>query len=186
MDAKWGLRTSQIRPAAIEHPRSGEIVWFNQADQWHPSNLPESIRAAVLSITGEADLPTNAYYGDGSPIEVEPLDAVRAAFAKVVMKFPWQQGDVLLVDNMLTTHGRASFAGPRKVVLAMGGGSTWGRSMHCRRPGQGLQLRGDGLAKSPQFTLRCEPPRLRADCEGTAAPLRQEHTDGSMVHDLGP
>jgi hypothetical protein len=33
--------------------------------------------------------------------------------------FPWQRGDILMLDNMLASHGREPFAGPRKVIVAM-------------------------------------------------------------------
>jgi len=33
------LRTAQVRAAVATHPATGETVWFNQVDQWHPSNL---------------------------------------------------------------------------------------------------------------------------------------------------
>jgi len=33
--------------------------------------------------------------------------------------FPWAEGDVLMLDNMLCAHAREPFAGPRKVVVAM-------------------------------------------------------------------
>ncbi len=33
--------------------------------------------------------------------------------------FAWQAGDVLMLDNMLVAHGRSTFQGPRKVVVAM-------------------------------------------------------------------
>ncbi len=32
---------------------------------------------------------------------------------------PWQEGDILLIDNMLAAHARSPFTGPRKVLVAM-------------------------------------------------------------------
>jgi alpha-ketoglutarate-dependent taurine dioxygenase len=36
-----------------------------------------------------------------------------------MVELPWRQGDILLIDNMLTAHARNPFTGPRKVVVAM-------------------------------------------------------------------
>lgn len=40
IDFEWkkngSLRISHIRPAIATHPKTGEAVWFNQADQFHP------------------------------------------------------------------------------------------------------------------------------------------------------
>ncbi|HYM00575.1 MAG TPA: TauD/TfdA family dioxygenase, partial [Blastocatellia bacterium] len=124
IEFEWGedgsLRTSQIRPALATHPRTGERVWFNQADQWHWSNLGPEISMALRSGSGEDHLPIAAYYGDGSPIELEALDQIRAAFKQLAVKFPWAEGDILLIDNMLVAHGRMPYTGPRKVLVAMG------------------------------------------------------------------
>jgi hypothetical protein len=118
---RGGLRTSQIRPAAIKHPVTGTPVWFNQVDQWHPTNLEDAVRTAMLALMSEKDLPINAYYGDGSPLEPAVLDEIRWVFERASIKLPWQEGDVLLVDNTMVAHGRSPFTGPREVVLAMGG-----------------------------------------------------------------
>ena len=124
IDFKWkddgGLWTSQVRPSVISHPKTGEPVWFNQADQWHPSNLGPELAKELWSVSTEAELPINAYYGDDSPIETETLDEIRELFQQVKIAFRWQQGDILLIDNILVAHGRRPFAGPRKIVVAMG------------------------------------------------------------------
>jgi alpha-ketoglutarate-dependent taurine dioxygenase len=113
------LRTRQVCQAVAAHPRTGEAVWFNQAHLFHVSALEEAVREALLEVVDEADLPRHVYYGDGSPIEEAILDEIRAAYDSVTIRFPWQQGDVLMLDNMLAAHGRAPFKGPRRVVVAM-------------------------------------------------------------------
>jgi alpha-ketoglutarate-dependent taurine dioxygenase len=115
-----GLWTSQVRHAVATHPRTGEQVWFNQVDQWHPSNLGEEVARALKATTREEDLPINAYHGDGSPLSPEDLEEVRQAYRDVMVTFPWREGDVLVVDNMLVAHGRMPFSGPRRVMVAMG------------------------------------------------------------------
>jgi amino acid adenylation domain-containing protein len=124
IDFRWqedgGLWTSQVRPAAITHPATGESVWFNQVHQFHPSNLGEEAAKALLALHREQDLPVNATYGDGTPLEDEALAAVRAAYQEATIAFPWQEHDLLLMDNMLMAHGRRPFGGPRRIVVAMG------------------------------------------------------------------
>ncbi|XXS98550.1 TauD/TfdA family dioxygenase [Sorangium sp. So ce363] len=113
------LRTRQVCQAVATHPRTGEHVWFNQAHLFHVSNLEPAAREALLSIFAEEDLPRNAMYGDGSPIEGAALDEIRDVYRQLAVEFAWQEGDVLLADNMLVAHGRAPFRGPRKVLVAM-------------------------------------------------------------------
>ncbi|GGH50414.1 hypothetical protein GCM10008014_15510 [Paenibacillus silvae] len=113
------LRTRQVCQAVENHPVTGETLWFNQAHLFHVSSLPEETRSSLLAVMKEEDLPRNTYYGDGSPIEIEVLDAIREAYRKAIIVFPWQEGDVLMLDNMLIAHGRNPFVGQRKVVVAM-------------------------------------------------------------------
>jgi amino acid adenylation domain-containing protein len=113
------LCTRQVCQAVARHPVTGEEVWFNQAHLFHISNLAPEARDALTALMRVEDLPRNAYYGDGSPIEDATLAEVREAFRRAQVSFPWQAGDVLLVDNMKVSHGRAPFTGPRRVVVAM-------------------------------------------------------------------
>src|SRR6185295_11544764 len=38
------LRTSQVCQAVATHPKTGDVVWFNQAHLFHVSSLPPAIR----------------------------------------------------------------------------------------------------------------------------------------------
>lgn len=113
------LRTTQINPATAVHPVTGDKIWFNQAHLFHVSNLGSDMADTLIASLGEENLPRNAYYGDGSPIEPEALDTIRAAYEQTKIKFTWQKNDLLLLDNMLFTHGRESFTGARKVLTGM-------------------------------------------------------------------
>lgn len=113
------LRTRQVCQAAATHPQTGESVWFNQAHLFHVSNLQPEVRSTLLSMYQQEDLPRQAYYGDGSIIETADLDKIREVYAKESVMFPWQKGDILMVDNMLVAHGRMPFVGSRKIVVGM-------------------------------------------------------------------
>lgn len=125
MDFEWRdggrLRTRHARPAIARHPRTGETVWFNQANVHHPSSLPPALRESLLAVAADPECPmdVNAFYGDGTPIPDEDLAAVRRAYEEETALFPWRQGDVLVVDNMLVAHGRSPYTGPRKIVVLM-------------------------------------------------------------------
>jgi len=58
-------------------------------------------------------------FGDGSPLD--PADAHKVADLAEGITFdvPWQTGDVALVDNYVTMHGRRTFTGTRKVLASL-------------------------------------------------------------------
>lgn len=114
-----GLRTREKHQAVARHPVTDEMVWFNQAHLFHLSNVDAEIREALLGDLREDELPRNACLGDGSQIAAADLQAIREAYEQEMVTFPWQKGDVLLVDNMLVAHGRTPYRGQRKVVVGM-------------------------------------------------------------------
>lgn len=118
--AGGGLRISQKTQAIWKHPKSGEEIFFNQIQLHHIACVDPETREALRELYSDEELPRNVYYGDGSPIPDEVVEHLGAVFEKVAVRFQWQKGDMIMLDNMLTTHARDPFEGERKIVVAMG------------------------------------------------------------------
>ena len=113
------LRTRRVRPPVVTHPRTRETIWFNHAHMFHVSSLEPAVRDSLLEEFKDDELPRNAFYGDGTPIEASVLEEIRQTYRQAAISFPWQQGDILMLDNFLVSHGRDSFVGPRTILVAM-------------------------------------------------------------------
>ncbi|QTE01455.1 TauD/TfdA family dioxygenase [Streptomyces cyanogenus] len=114
------LRTAQLRPGIVRHPETGEEVWFNHLAFWNSWALDPDIREALIDEFGPGGLPFETSFGDGARLTQEELEVISAAYAEATVRETWQPGDIMLVDNILTAHGRDSFQGDRKIVVAMG------------------------------------------------------------------
>jgi amino acid adenylation domain-containing protein len=115
------LRTAQRRPAVAVHPATGDKIFFNQIQLHHHACLPERVRADLLALYGDEErLPRSVTYGDGSPIEDAVVHELSALYEREAVAFPWQPGDIVLLDNMAVAHARRPFTGERKIVVAMG------------------------------------------------------------------
>ncbi|HEX8225364.1 MAG TPA: TauD/TfdA family dioxygenase [Allosphingosinicella sp.] len=114
------LRVMEVRPATALHPATGEEIWFNQADGFHPSALDPATHAELLAQCGSEDrFRLNVSFGDGAPIAPADLDAVRQVIRRESRPHAWRTGDVLMLDNLLAAHGRRPFSGERRIAVAM-------------------------------------------------------------------
>jgi len=124
MDFEWkennGLLTRCVRPAVSRHPRTGEMVWFNQAQHWHPACLDAETRDSLRAVFGADELPRGCCYGDGSVIEDSVMEEILEVYRQLEVSFPWHARDIIMLDNMLTAHGRNPYAGERRLYVAMG------------------------------------------------------------------
>lgn len=113
------LRTRETCQAVAVHPGTGERVWFNQAHLFHVSALGAQAQADLVRLCGVDGLPRNCVYGDGTPIEPEVIRMIHDAYRAESVRFTWEAGDLLFIDNMLVAHGRDPFDGQRRVVVCM-------------------------------------------------------------------
>ncbi len=89
---------------------TGKKVFYNQ------------LVAAYMGWAGVRDDPSRALaFGDGSAIPKEALERIAELSENYTFDLQWQDGDVALLDNKITMHGRRPYSGERKrqVLVAL-------------------------------------------------------------------
>jgi alpha-ketoglutarate-dependent taurine dioxygenase len=59
------------------------------------------------------------HFGDGTPIPDAVMDRLGELYEELSVEFPWEAGDLIVLDNMLVAHARRPFSGERKILVAM-------------------------------------------------------------------
>lgn len=127
-DFRWNqndwIRISQRRPATYVHPETNENVWFNQAHlyDFNPKFLGLWKYLAVKAFYCRSHMKLHeVFFADSTPIPREDIYHILDVLDANTVYFPWQKGDVLILDNVLAMHGRAIFSGKRRILTAMTG-----------------------------------------------------------------
>jgi amino acid adenylation domain-containing protein len=111
------LTTVAHRPAATTI--AGERAWFAQILHWHEACLEPETREAMAAALG-GPLPRAVTYGDGSPIPGDVIDDLIAICRAAEYAVAWREGDLLLINNRRTAHGRRPYRGRRQLLVAFG------------------------------------------------------------------
>jgi hypothetical protein len=99
--------TTPVLPA-IKQLADGRRVFFNQL---------------IAAFRGWQDARNSAEksicFGDGSVINSTDMAVAIDLADKLTFDIPWQTGDVVLLDNFSTMHGRRPFQGQRCVLASL-------------------------------------------------------------------
>lgn len=134
------LRLTNTQPAVRTHPVTGDKVWFNHAQVFHSTaarheyghiaRRQKSLRAHAFHVvtavmTGFKNLMTapieqgmHCTFADGGEIPDRYIRHLQDTIWKNIRFFDWRQGDVLVLDNRSTSHGRMPYHGPRDILVA--------------------------------------------------------------------
>jgi len=116
------LEIQQTRPATLSHPSTQEDVWFNQAHlyDFNPKLLGwKRYLAAKLFYMRKSMRLHEIMFADKSLIPRQSLYHVLDVLNQSTVSFPWKRGDVMVLDNILSMHGRAPFSGKRRILTAL-------------------------------------------------------------------
>eukprot|EP01098_Paradermamoeba_levis_P005669 TRINITY_DN2382_c0_g1_i1.p1 TRINITY_DN2382_c0_g1~~TRINITY_DN2382_c0_g1_i1.p1 ORF type:complete len:245 (-),score=37.14 TRINITY_DN2382_c0_g1_i1:103-837(-) len=121
--------TQTFKPTRF-HPVTGEEVWFSQLPGWDPRMGLTTYLSNPVDYNdfsgGEAlvnKLPYEQlfqiypqgclYADDGSVIELDVLKHIHDVTWGLRVEFEWQVGDIAMIDNYYTAHGRTQYKGDR-------------------------------------------------------------------------
>ena len=119
LSCKITLRTERKCPAVRKDELSGNLVWFNHAHLFHPSDLPSHVRSGMEKLVPTELFPKNCFFGDKTIIPDHYLTHIRETMRSCEVSFSWEKGDLLLLNNLIVCHGRHSFTGNRKILVSM-------------------------------------------------------------------
>ena len=103
----------------VRHPVDGRPCWFNQVAFLNEWTLDPDIREYLVESYGPDGLPFTTRFGNGEPIGEDVVNLINNAYTAHTVSEPWQAGDVMVVDNIRTAHGREPYQGDREVVVGM-------------------------------------------------------------------
>ncbi|NQZ20719.1 MAG: TauD/TfdA family dioxygenase [Colwellia sp.] len=113
------LTTKQVRSVALIHPVTGDKCWFNHCTSFNLNSIEANARKFIQSSFAEHEYPYQTYFGDGESIDEQTVALLKKIYLEEQVTFQWDEGDVLMVDNLSVAHGREPFEGERLVLAAM-------------------------------------------------------------------
>jgi len=143
----FGVASREEAEAYLSNPENGYASWEWIMTPQGETNLrtttvprlglptdprtsrPTFFTAMVAAYTGWVDdrnEPKSAVtFADGSPLPDDAMTRVAAFMQERRVCFPWQAGDVLLLDNRVAMHARNSFTPPRRILASLWGPRKW-------------------------------------------------------------
>lgn len=123
------IRARQTRKGVRTHDITGDKVFFNDAALWHWTNVSNMMKlygdevVNHYNLKSEKDKWVNSTYGDGSPILAEDAQEISELYNDSLIQSPYEEGDILILDNVLVSHGRNSFDSDRCILASIRGPS---------------------------------------------------------------
>ena len=119
-NADGSLTVINRTPAFAVHPQTGEKLYRSNLHSYtadsHSKGLdPELVR----KIRESQEHPTGTWLGNGESLSPEEVQEFDRYFLANTRAWKWLDGDVMVLDNLQTWHGRNPYEGSRDVQVAL-------------------------------------------------------------------
>jgi hypothetical protein len=115
------LQTAYRNRGLINHPVTGELLWFNQlaTNSMGKEAIGHRLPVYERYYGRTRPRPYLVTYADDARIPEPYVSGLFAALDKHVVAFPWSRGDLLFLDNHFAAHGRNSYTGYRDIQVQL-------------------------------------------------------------------
>jgi hypothetical protein len=108
------LTIVNVMKALTDHPQTHETFYRSHI---HASRVGSGeLDAASLA---RQHRPTGYILDNGETLSPREARHIQSIFGQIERSFPWNNGDVMILDNLQVAHGRNPFSGGREVVVAL-------------------------------------------------------------------
>ncbi|KAI5072509.1 hypothetical protein GOP47_0012615 [Adiantum capillus-veneris] len=97
--------------ATKDFGQEGGNAWFNMIAAYY-SGLSHKVGMSPKQ-------PYDVVFGDGSPLPEDAVATCMKLHEENSVDIPWQQGDLMIVDNFLAMHGRRAYKPPRQILVSL-------------------------------------------------------------------
>ena len=113
------LTVFNLEDAFVPHPQTGERVYRGGVHIAHFYRGSYDNTGQAAELRAQQTFPSGAYLGDGSDLPEDEDLAFQQLVARFTYSWKWRDGDVMILDNLLTGHGRNPFSGTRATEVAL-------------------------------------------------------------------
>ena len=120
-EADGSLSLLYRSPGFVRHQITGDEVWFAQVQGMHvnETRLAHHYKTMMDAFPQGRPRPVEILYGDGGDIPEDLVVPLYETLDNLAVNIPYRYGDVMILDNIYTMHGREPFTGKRDVQVAL-------------------------------------------------------------------
>ena len=100
------------------HPQTGERFYRCNLHTNRTFDR-DGFREILAEVRAKQKRPSGMFLDNGEKLSEAEADTIIRIYEEIELAWPWQNGDIMVLDNLQVAHGRNSYTGPREIMVAL-------------------------------------------------------------------